>query len=692
MASNNYDPLKVPQENVRLTLANQVANGATAANYTGVEPPETLVAKAIANNNQLAQAGATGINTAIQAALAEKVNVSSVGENGGVAPNDLDSPGTQAALAVGGFPHFRRTWNKLSDMLGSSPSGQLRFAAFGDSLGVENGAQKFLAPHLRTLYGFAGMITPVGFAGGSFPVSSGVTTNSGFDFTVSPFGKYVTIDSSGEWVGLYLGNGSVGYYPFAIPQNSPYAGLVVDTIKVYYTRESGAGTFKVQTTTDGSVWSDVSGLTSIDANNATTELGIATGTISSQYVKGVRAFWLSGSVKIIAAGAINSTGVGIVQIESSVGGMDIGEFAGSPLAEAWIDDLSTDFYTFSARDGATEADPSVIAANIAALQELIPDGTEAVYYGIPQASTDTDEEIIAYNEAVRAGADSVNALFLSYYDFANYAEANALGWMNGVHPTNEFASRVAQATLLSIGISIPVHGLGRLSSVLTLPRLNSVPASPDNGIRLSTDSDLGFVIQSPTGYAKIAVPSANRSFSIQNKNGAIIVADSGDSDKTTLSGPLWVSMSNSRAVLNNTGGATNEKIWDFRASGVTLAGRVVNDADSSAANWILINRVGTVVQSVAIPAPTSIGSGATQVTRIKHGTATLVAGTVTVSDTSITANSRVFVNRFTDGGTVGASYSVARSAGASFTITAKDGVGVNQTLDTSVVAYEIVEP
>jgi hypothetical protein len=76
----------------------------------------------------------------------------------------------------------------------------------------------------------------------------------------------------------------------------------------------------------------------------------------------------------------------------------------------------------------------------------------------------------------------------------------------------------------------------------------------------------------------------------------------------------------------------------------------------------------------------------------KQGIATLVAGVVAVANTSVTANSRIFLQRQTDGGTVAASYSITRTAGTSFTITAKDGTGANQTADTSVIAYEIFEP
>lgn len=74
-------------------------------------------------------------------------------------------------------------------------------------------------------------------------------------------------------------------------------------------------------------------------------------------------------------------------------------------------------------------------------------------------------------------------------------------------------------------------------------------------------------------------------------------------------------------------------------------------------------------------------------TNATMGTATLVGGTIVVSTTKVTANSRIFLT--VNGGTltnVGTVYVSARSAGASFTI-----MSVN-ILDTSNVAWIIVEP
>ena len=99
---------------------------------------------------------------------------------------------------------------------------------------------------------------------------------------------------------------------------------------------------------------------------------------------------------------------------------------------------------------------------------------------------------------------------------------------------------------------------------------------------------------------------------------------------------------------------------------------------------------GTNVFYVSYGGGICVGGG-TEIAKLRHGTATLVAGVVTVTDTAITANSRIFPVPFADGGTPGARLTPSRSAGASFTITSNDA-GVTQTADTSIIAYLIIEP
>ena len=69
----------------------------------------------------------------------------------------------------------------------------------------------------------------------------------------------------------------------------------------------------------------------------------------------------------------------------------------------------------------------------------------------------------------------------------------------------------------------------------------------------------------------------------------------------------------------------------------------------------------------------------------RAGNATLVAGTVTVTNTSVSANTVIMLARKTSGGTIGTAVTYTVSAGASFTITS------DNILDTSVFSYELIE-
>lgn len=77
----------------------------------------------------------------------------------------------------------------------------------------------------------------------------------------------------------------------------------------------------------------------------------------------------------------------------------------------------------------------------------------------------------------------------------------------------------------------------------------------------------------------------------------------------------------------------------------------------------------------------SVASGTNQ----RAGNATLVGGTVTVSNTTVTANTIVLLTRKTSGGTIGTAITYTLSPGASFTVTS------DNVLDTSTFSYLLVE-
>jgi hypothetical protein len=126
--------------------------------------------------------------------------------------------------------------------------------------------------------------------------------------------------------------------------------------------------------------------------------------------------------------------------------------------------------------------------------------------------------------------------------------------------------------------------------------------------------------------------------------------------------------------------------WSFshRADNSVL---VFSYNGSSYTNTLQMFESGTVQVLNGHLDVTSAGQGlrVKEGSNAKQGIATLASGAVVVSDTSVTANSRIFLTA-QDNNSTGALRVSARSAGVSFTITSSTGT------DSGVVAYEIFEP
>lgn len=103
------------------------------------------------------------------------------------------------------------------------------------------------------------------------------------------------------------------------------------------------------------------------------------------------------------------------------------------------------------------------------------------------------------------------------------------------------------------------------------------------------------------------------------------------------------------------------------------------------------NYTGSGVASILVPGNVDValsgdGFKTAEGSNAKQGIATLAAGTVTVANTSVTANSRILPAGQAAGGTPGGVNVSGRTPGTSFTLTSTNAA------DTSVCAYEIFEP
>ena len=148
------------------------------------------------------------------------------------------------------------------------------------------------------------------------------------------------------------------------------------------------------------------------------------------------------------------------------------------------------------------------------------------------------------------------------------------------------------------------------------------------------------------------------------------------------------SYSGSGHAFNLLGGAGSSLSTGGAGGVVNITGGAAGGSGNNNGGNVIIS--GGAKTGSGVAGGVAIGSTGTTHSRIKSGVAVLVAGSVTVSDTDViesgtaSANSRIFVTRMIDGGTVG-TYSITRINGTSFTIT---GLGT----DTSTVSWWMVNP
>lgn len=239
-------------------------------------------------------------------------------------------------------------------------------------------------------------------------------------------------------------------------------------------------------------------------------------------------------------------------------------------------------------------------------------------------------------------------------------------------------SRVKFATAAYKSMGYTVTGAGALTAA--------------GGINASTAALTG----TSTG-AKLDVPNKLASAAVVSAGGSgyqvgdrITTATGGIYEVATLSGSAVATVTalvwdvSAGATPGNPVSTTTTATSAFFTGG---SGCTLNLTWGSA-NDLELNPSGNVSASGGNVSVTTAGKGlrVKEGSNAKQGVATLVAGSVVVSNTSVTANSRILLTGQADGGTPGWPRVSARTPGTSFTITSSSGT------DTSTVAYEIFEP
>ena len=212
-----------------------------------------------------------------------------------------------------------------------------------------------------------------------------------------------------------------------------------------------------------------------------------------------------------------------------------------------------------------------------------------------------------------------------------------------------------------------------------------------NGVLLSSENLVYVLIGNGTGTGE---------FRVNNNAGDIVIQGLQNGDVKVPSGDLYLS--------NQLCSTLNSNIIDLATGGssTTVLVRAYHDIyldidyDNAGGGDFFVskNGLGTNLFKVANAGNVSALAGDLTVetagkglkvkegSNARMGTATLVGGTVTVSNTSITASTRIFYNRITTGGTVGHLRIASRSVGTNFVITSSSGT------ETSSVDWFLVEP
>jgi hypothetical protein len=246
-----------------------------------------------------------------------------------------------------------------------------------------------------------------------------------------------------------------------------------------------------------------------------------------------------------------------------------------------------------------------------------------------------------------------------------------------IHPFNanniiafNLASTYAQATTF-LSPAVDVYGTSTNLEVMVTPSL-FVDAITVIGLNCSGVTPASWI----TGSQPVNIIGGNASnvgtLALSNVRGT----GSGGSSHTIAT--FSDTGSANYLTLQNAGAGTSPSIFPAGSdTNISLSlyskgtGQVISNATISALYGI---DVGTVGYGLKVKE----GSNA------KQGTATLSSGSVVVSNTSVTATSRIFLTA-QDNNSTGVLRVSARTAGTSFTITSSDAS------DNGVVAYEIFE-
>ncbi len=225
--------------------------------------------------------------------------------------------------------------------------------------------------------------------------------------------------------GVYFRLEAGGTVTFAHDTVNPVMG---DTLKVYYVREAGAGTFKLQTSLGTADFADETGSPSVSADGAL-EGAIMTVRKPAAAPLRLRLVGLSGAVKIIGAAIYRANFEGVVYCDFSKSGLDLNRTLATPpeIVRPIMQDAAPDLFVFEMKDNA-----AAMAAHLAQFRALIdPAGADWIMIGSsPFGLEESDRTQREANRWLRG-----------------YAEARGLTYWDGYSLFKDGPTALAQAFL-----------------------------------------------------------------------------------------------------------------------------------------------------------------------------------------------------------------------------------------------------
>lgn len=313
------------------------------------------------------------------------------------------------------------------------PANTVRIGVFGDSVG--NSKPIFLLNKLKQSLGHAG-----GFFNTVYPQGGASVVNNVNDGTYWITGGHYVLPSGGNVV------------------FQQHGGRPLCTkIQIFYVKEPGAGTFKVQTRNTGGAYSDEDSYTSVDANDSTVGVGVITLTKPiGQW--DVNVVGLSGTCHLISGAWENTTYGGVAVYQFNVGGLSLSTALQSPesIREGVLNALGLDTCFMEFKDGPSFA--ADLDEWMSFWDAAITKDADWVFIGTSPEQVETTGSIdaVTNNAAMRQYAEANGKIYFDgYTPLRSWADLNSVGWGgDGTHLANAAHAFVANQLQRYLGLDV----------------------------------------------------------------------------------------------------------------------------------------------------------------------------------------------------------------------------------------------